>query len=123
MIKGFVPSKKVTLMQDCRNGISPIIVFLPDGELNSDTEVYAKYPFGFEEYNGFNLWGRFQNCDKDFKKDIVTELLTLRRIIQILTNTDDDFMLNITDMKPELDEITRKKWFPEEHHIEYIEVD
>lgn len=93
-------SKRVMLMQDARNGIFPVIVFLPNGKITEDTWVRTIYPFGGDEYTGTNRFGRYIEPDDEEKRHLVVELLILRYIISKLTgntkdrNFTDDIMKN-----------------------------
>lgn len=52
--------KTYKLMQDRVNGIGPVVVIIPNEKtVKEDTDVRAIYPLGWEEYNGYAVYGRF----------------------------------------------------------------
>lgn len=83
---------EVKLMTDARNGIGPVLVFCPQGdEPTEDTPVVAVYPFSWEEYTGWAVYGRFLPYEEneEARLRIIREILLLRHIVKKLSFRDD----------------------------------
>lgn len=81
---------RYAVLQDARNGIYPVLVNIPTGDLNEKTYVSAIYPFGWEEYAGVNKFGRFITVENnDTVRSLVIEILLLRDVLKRVLNATD----------------------------------
>lgn len=78
------------VLQDARNGIYPVLVNVPAGDVNEKTTIHATYPFGWEEYAGVNKFGRFIPIENnDTVRSLVIEILLLRDVLKKVLNATD----------------------------------
>lgn len=81
---------RYAVLQDARNGVYPVLVNIPMGDLNEKTYVRAIYPFGWEEYAGANKFGRFIPIENnDIVRSLVIEILLLRDVLKRVLNATD----------------------------------
>lgn len=97
---------KIRIMKDLRNGIYPVIVYTKNNVSKNDS-VDAVYPFGWEEYNGKPLFGRFEELSKEEAiKSLVNEIVDYRKVLKHLSGGNDN---NLYDACYEI-----KPWSEEE---------
>ena len=92
--------KNVMIMKDCRNGIYPVVVFIPDNP-TEDGYVDCIYPYGCEEYTGQAKFGRFMPIDEDISEVLLHEIFRLRYVVQKVTGSNDHNMSDICDFNYE----------------------
>ena len=80
---------KYAVLQDARNGVSPVLVTIPNGPISEKSIVYATYPFGWEEYTGSPRLERFERPDKDVTAELVREILILREVLKSILSASD----------------------------------
>ena len=84
--------ENVMIMKDARNGIYPVVVFIPKTGVTADDFVDTIYPFGWEEYTGKARLGRFMKIEEGDRNALLEEIFTLRYVLQRVTNTNDKTM-------------------------------
>ena len=84
--------ENVMIMKDARNGIYPVIVFIPKTGVSYDDFVDTIYPFGWEEYTGKARLGRFMKIEEGDRNALFEEVFRLRYVLQRVTNSNDKTM-------------------------------
>lgn len=88
-------TENVMIMKDARNGIYPVIVFIPKTGVTDDNFVDTIYPFGWEEYTGMARLGRFMKIEEGDRNALLEEVFRLRYVLQRVTNSNDKNMSDV----------------------------
>ena len=88
-------TENVMIMKDARNGIYPVIVFIPKTGVTDDDFVDTIYPVGWEEYTGKARLGRFMKIEEGDRNALLEEVFRLRYVLQRVTYSNDKDMSDV----------------------------